>query len=373
MAALAAVVGTCSALCWASPALAVPTTRVVAPGATRTIEPCTTATPCNFLYAINSSVAGDDVQFESGQYDYDGSVHTTLQYVPLGVTLHPAADATSRPLIKQTVGYPVCNCPVLGVQSGDVIEGLAVDQSVVGPNGGAGAIDLADDATADRDVFTGLNGMYFISGNGGPHGVLRDSLVISTGFRAVGVVPGVTAYLENVTAIARGAFGTALEADGASGLPATLNVLNTIARGDQYDAVANASAGATAQVSLDHSDTRLANQHLAASGGGAPAISDLSPQRGDPLFASLTDFHELAGSPTIDTGTPAGLTSAVDLDGHPRTLGSAPDIGAYEFQPPPATPPGSSGARAAALKKCKHKHSKKKRKKCRKKAKRLPL
>jgi hypothetical protein len=37
-------------------------------------------------------------------------------------------------------------------------------------------------------------------------------------------------------------------------------------------------------------------------------------------------------------------------------------------QPTPAT-----GQRAAALKKCKHKHSKKKRRKCRKKAKLLPL
>jgi hypothetical protein len=38
-----------------------------------------------------------------------------------------------------------------------------------------------------------------------------------------------------------------------------------------------------------------------------------------------------------------------------------------------APPPGPTGDRSAALKKCKKKHSTKKRKKCRKKAKRLPL
>jgi hypothetical protein len=40
---------------------------------------------------------------------------------------------------------------------------------------------------------------------------------------------------------------------------------------------------------------------------------------------------------------------------------------------PPAPPAGATGQRAAALKKCKKKHSAKKRKKCRKKAKRLPV
>ncbi len=54
----------------------------------------------------------------------------------------------------------------------------------------------------------------------------------------------------------------------------------------------------------------------------------------------------------------------------PWTTGSANDLA---FKTYVAQPKAATGERAAALKKCKHKHSKKKRRKCRKRAKLLPL
>ena len=56
----------------------------------------------------------------------------------------------------------------------------------------------------------------------------------------------------------------------------------------------------------------------------------------DPLFDSVSpsrnyyDLHLQAGSPAIDKGAPTGL--AVDLDGSPRVVGGAPDMGCYERQ-----------------------------------------
>ena len=92
-------------------------------------------------------------------------------------------------------------------------------------------------------------------------------------------------------------------------------------------------------------------------------------------------------------------TASDPLDGSPQTLGSSltgfriavaatvqadcdhdglgdetqdPDVSSCT--PPPATPtPTATGQRAAALKKCKKKHSAKKRRKCRRRAERLPL
>ena len=58
----------------------------------------------------------------------------------------------------------------------------------------------------------------------------------------------------------------------------------------------------------------------------------------DPLFvnAAAGDFHLTAASPCINAGTATALPSGVtlpttDFDGRPRVIGSAPDMGAYEY------------------------------------------
>ena len=99
----------------------------------------------------------------------------------------------------------------------------------------------------------------------------------------------------------------------------------------------------------------------------------------------------LQTSPAVDKGTAAGQVTdpAVDQRGagfvRPSdflavpNVADASDIGAFEVQssdqPPVTQPPaaGSTGKRAAALKKCKKKKSKKAKKKCRKKAVKLPV
>jgi len=52
----------------------------------------------------------------------------------------------------------------------------------------------------------------------------------------------------------------------------------------------------------------------------------------DPVFAGPTDFRLGFNSPAVDAGDPALLPPdmLLDLDGKPRTLGDAPDAGAYE-------------------------------------------
>ena len=52
----------------------------------------------------------------------------------------------------------------------------------------------------------------------------------------------------------------------------------------------------------------------------------------DPLFVNPSggDFHLLVGSPCIDAGDNAAVSSSTDLDGNPRIQGAAVDMGAYE-------------------------------------------
>lgn len=60
---------------------------------------------------------------------------------------------------------------------------------------------------------------------------------------------------------------------------------------------------------------------------------------GDPRFASHAafDFHLLAGSPALNAGDASALPAGAvtDRDGHPRVVGPAVDLGAYERQTVP--------------------------------------
>ena len=53
-----------------------------------------------------------------------------------------------------------------------------------------------------------------------------------------------------------------------------------------------------------------------------------------PVFAD-SGYHQALGSPTIDKGGSDASIGTNDLDGHPRKIGSAVDIGADEFDPTP--------------------------------------
>ncbi|MDX2177796.1 MAG: GEVED domain-containing protein [Candidatus Sumerlaeia bacterium] len=71
-------------------------------------------------------------------------------------------------------------------------------------------------------------------------------------------------------------------------------------------------------------------------GPGAPATTDPSLVDADPKFTDPAngDLHLQGGSPAIDAGTT--LTGVdTDIDGDPRPVGNAPDIGADEFVAPP--------------------------------------
>jgi hypothetical protein len=66
-----------------------------------------------------------------------------------------------------------------------------------------------------------------------------------------------------------------------------------------------------------------------------------SNQTAAPVFVDATagDFHEVSGSPTVDAGVNDAANGTTDLDGNPRTVNGATDIGAYETSEQSPTPP----------------------------------
>src|SRR5436190_23486811 len=71
-------------------------------------------------------------------------------------------------------------------------------------------------------------------------------------------------------------------------------------------------------------------------------MNSSSNQSASPVFDGVCcgNFHEIAGSPTIDAGQNDGANGSTDIDGDPRMIGVT-DIGADELVPP-AAPGGAS-------------------------------
>ncbi len=328
------------------PALAAAaTTRVVAPGSVREETPCTAATPCQFIWALEQSGVGDTEQFESGEYPFDevkGNPLTKAAVLHGGVTLERAPGDATRPEIVQSVAMP-CNCSPLYVERNATIRDLEIEQLASRKVGeGAGALQIESGDTIERTILVGVEKGLFDNDIDAAPAELADDLVIGEDGAAVEATQGGTLQLDNDTVIGQGANGLGISAVDMNE-PTSVVATNTIARGTNEDLEADISGSGSAAITLHHSDARKSMQ--LASGAAAKVTDTDHPIEGEPDFVSGSDFHEAPSSPTIDAGTADAASGALDLDGLPRTFGAAEDIGAYEFQG--ESPAATTGAASA--------------------------
>ena len=337
---LAILVSAC-ALLFAQPAFA-GTTRYASPSGGGTT--CSEALPCDLAFAVTGLVSGDSVVLGSGTYD----LGTTSLLTPPGVSLIGAAG--TRPTIT---GGPAIGA-LLNVSNASV-QHLAVTQT-------AGAAATAITSSAGSK----LEDLVVSSAGGGvglgPADVLRDSVIRLTGDSGVGISGSGLGSMDvrNVLVSAPGASTVGIQANGfcimmpmppdmtMACMPPmfqpTVNVRNSIIRAASD--VVTSSAGANGIVNLAYSDYRVAKTTASPAG---TIVDQGGNIEGDPLFADAAngDFHQVAGSPTIDAGDPAAATDALvgalDFDGLARILGSRIDMGPDEFVPA-ATGNGDGGS-----------------------------
>jgi len=319
----------------AAPAAAA-TTWVVAPGATSTTTPCTTASPCSYLYALANAGSGDIVQFDSGEYDYDGATTNQSLSVPDGVTLEPAPGDATRPLLKQTSNFPHCNCQFVEIDENTTVEGLAIDQSVTPASNEAAALIMAPGDTLTDSVITGISGIAIGGVATTGKAEISDSVIAASGNGgAIAVLDettgGAEAAFDNDTVLATGTNGIALETTAMfSGDAAQIVATNTIAQGN-LDAL-SAGAASESAITLAYSDYTPTGETVT---GPASAINLLGNHNvtATPSFASGS-YEEAAGSPTIGIGESDPASGSTDYEGYPRTTNGQIDIGAGEFSPP---------------------------------------
>lgn len=223
-----------------------------------------------------------------------------------------------------------------------VTQGLVEDTTVTG------GLQLFDArAVARRVRVLGITAIW-------GQGLVVDSLARSVAGDGVAIAAdaprGGTLRVVNVTAVAPN--GVALlsrPVRSSSPMigPNVLDVTNAIARGGVADVRATAGVSCAigqfcdfGTVSINHSN--FVTRDPVAGSLLAGAIQEGSGnQSGDPRFADAAagDFHPQTGSPVIDAGVPRSEALPSDLDGRPRFQGPAPDLGAFERDVPPGSPP----------------------------------
>ena len=310
------------------------TTRYAAPGGLTT-GTCTSTDsadpngPCALPRAVQQAQNDDTVEVFEGTHDLGSSTVDTFgktnltivgapgQAVPVIVSTGLNAVVTARPTVTVRRLALVNNNPTGGIgvgALGGTLEQVSARATAIGC-----FLQSADSTLRDSVCWTTSNAA-------GAAGLVLERLSPGT----------VTMTLRNVTAIAPAAGTYGIRARAANtGTTVTVDGANVIARGGQFDVRADASSDTTlATVTLTHSNYATESEQV--SGSGTSSVTNPGSgtnQTAAPIFANPAagDFHQIAGSPTINAGTTDGLTGTADFEGETRPSGAAMDIGADEF------------------------------------------
>jgi hypothetical protein len=283
-------------------------------------DPSSMNPPCELLYAESVAASGDELIASPGNY-------MLANELEVDSNLHGAASQ-SRPVLISSSNDAVT------LFAGGRLADLRIEHG-----GFFNAVDMFD-GTVERVVaHTGTGGA--VACNVHNASLIRDSVCwTEAGFGAgVGVLLAQggagtrTARLRNVTAVASGSQGEGIHVEASGGGVNTIDAKNVIAIGDGFDAEADQSTGGSATLAFQHSNYDSTNPlNLATI---TPPGTGTGNQTAAPLFAGAAtgDFHQLAGSPTVNAGALVDLIGTGDFDGDPRVVGTAPDMGADEFVP----------------------------------------
>jgi hypothetical protein len=311
---------------------------------------CTLSEPCSLRHAAASSATGDEVIVAAGTYS-----GTPPIIVPDGSENVYIHGDLSGPMPRLDATVPEAS-PITFRDTGGRLSYFEV---VNVADSGYGASCLYE-GTLER-VKLVVQGQDAIGLFQGPGCYLSDSLVRAEGPGAVALYTTDSETSEsevtedrNVTAVARGpnSIGAWLNFLGVGPIfKLSLVLHNSIAKGEKYDLYGTGSA------TLSHYKSQIL-----ASNSDFDTVSVPDPLRVEfkdgggnrnaaPLFVDPAhgDYREAEGSPTIDGGAPQEV-GLLDLAGAPRIIGGAPDMGAFEFVPGPAsTPVANTGGRLTAL------------------------
>jgi hypothetical protein len=299
----------------AAPAANAASARYASPTGSGTT--CSQAAPCSVKQAIEGASTSDDIFVPGNLGDY--SIGSEIKPVASGIHVH---GTNGRPrLIDSASG-------ALELQGSSTADDLYLEGpgTVLGLHAGDSANNVIVKATTGHACYLDgatLTNSVCWAGTSGDLAVETDG---SNTFRNDTLIGGTEAALK--------AFG---RTDGfGSPLTGLDTLVNVIARGGSgVDLEANSDGTATSTINVSYSNYDPAKTSL--TGTGAPSMTTINNQGNNqsalPLFVDATggDFHEAAGSPTINAGINNAANGSTDFDGDPRIMNARTDIGADEW------------------------------------------
>ena len=289
---------------------------------------CSAISPCGLTTAINAAAIGDEVIVRPGNYSATDALSPPTQ-----VTIHGVAGQPRPRIVFNSQAH------WLYIHHGSTLRHMEIRQESWGLALSAWA------SVVDQVVLTGAGPGFSTARI--DNSTIRNSVVTSSGAngRAIqtsgwGYTSDVTSSYRNVTAIATGVGGVAIEADAGSTGKATANLVNVIARAPAFGLHARTdSSGAKATINFAYSNR---NGEL-RTGTNADIVPGAGNLAANPNFVNPAtgDYRQAPGSPTIDAGLDVPGNGEFDLDGDSRVVGTTTDIGADEFAPKPAEQPSA--------------------------------
>ncbi len=296
------------------------------------VDPCLAADPCAIEDALGNAPPGSKIAALAGTYvagaaglDVEGG--RTLQGPWSGPPAVVVGDGTAGPAVSAR-----------GV-------GTRVTDLSIGQSGSGVGIEIGAGALGDRLKATTSGSVAACTPVIG--GLLRDSVCAAYGGGGNGLlidedtaVSG-AAEITNVTVVSGGNGSTSgpLLVRASGGAEIDVTATNVIAH--SLGAAPEVAVGALIGGSSADVDLANSNYDTPAIVGADATVTPAGTngnQTAEPAFTDLEagDLSEAPDSPTIDAGT-AGVASLglLDLSRNARIGGPEPDIGAFEYVPPP--------------------------------------
>jgi hypothetical protein len=289
---------------------------------------CSKPAPCSLVLAAAAAPAGTTVVLLPGTYGSSAEPLTTTVGDQAAITLEGEPGAAVPTIYEDgTYGIDLDHgsraTRIREVYSGDLTAILdfhgSIDHiSVTASTASTFACQVLDASISDS-----------LCVNNAP-----DGTAVADRYFDFATAEQVTGAVRGVTAIATGAGGVAFLAYAFGPTTMKFSVTNSIGVAPVGIEAAATSAASSVTVALSHSDYGTVST---PAGPGTETVSQNSTdvhKTAMLIGSGPTPYAEKATSPTVDRGA-ADAAADTDLAGRPRTLGAAPDMGAYELRPMP--------------------------------------